>query len=152
MSARVQREPERPLHSSGSRSEDSKNEWGLPCEDPSMLPPKPEDKLMMEDRKDSRSQVGNGDGAAHLCSMLHLSQSNPPERFSSNKLTQLVPVRCMASATVYLLLPRAHLSIFMTLRSDWRKRCSRLSDNNKGVCRTLKGRDRLLVSRSTQVA
>lgn len=88
-----------------------------------------------------RSQGGSKGCADHLCAELYLSQSNPPESLASNKLTQLVPVLWMASATVYLVLPSAHLSIFAILRSDWRKRCSRLSDKNKGAWRTLEERE-----------
>lgn len=133
LSVRVHRELERPLQSSASLSEDSKNECG-PCEELSTLSPKPEDKLLLRERENRGVKVGNKRlQTDHLCSKLYLSQSNPPESFASNKLTQLVPVLWMASATVYLVLPRAHLSIFAMLRSDWRKRWSRLSDNNKGV-------------------
>ena len=89
--------------------------------------------------KQKQSRQGGGKACVdHLCPKLYLSQSNPPEGLASNKLTQLVPVLWMASATVYLVLPRAHLWIFAILRSDWRKRWSRLSDNNKGVWRTLR--------------
>lgn len=94
-------------------------------------------------RTEKQSRQGGNKGCAERRrSKLYLSQSNPPESSASNKLTQLVPVLWMASATVYLVLPRAHLSIFAILRSDWRKRWSRLSDNNKGVWRTLGDRDR----------
>lgn len=144
LSVRVHREPRYPLHSSVSLSEDSKNKWGLSCEELSTLPPKPEDKLLLQDRKTERERGQNGNRGCTdpPCSKLYLSQSNPAESLASNKLTQLVPVLWMASATVYLVFPRAHLSIFAILRSDWRKRWSRLSDNNKGVWRTLGNRDR----------
>lgn len=59
LSVRVHRELERPLHSSASLSEDSKNEWG-PCEELSTLSPKPEDKLLLlRDRKTEESKWGN---------------------------------------------------------------------------------------------
>lgn len=59
LSVRVHRELERPLHSSASLSEDSKNEWG-PCEELSTLSPNPEDKLLLlRDRKTEESKWGN---------------------------------------------------------------------------------------------
>lgn len=56
LSVRVHRELERPLHSSASLSEDSKNEWGLSWEELSTLPPKPEDKLLLRDSKTEESR------------------------------------------------------------------------------------------------
>lgn len=141
LSVSVHRELEEPLHSSVSLSEDSKKELGLSCEQLSTLPPKPEDKLLLQDRE-NRGVKRRITCAGHLCSKLYLSQSNAPGSLASNKLTQLEPVLWMASATVYFVLPRAHLSIFAILRSDWRKRWSRLSDNSRGVWTTLEERDR----------
>lgn len=74
----------------------------------------------------------------HTIKKSYLSQSESHEAFSSsNGVAQTLSNLWMASATVYLVLPRAHLCIFLTPRSDWRNRWSRLSDNNSGVWRTL---------------
>lgn len=89
----------------------SENGRGLPRTGVSTLSPKPDDE--------------------------ELSQSESQEALSSNLLMQPLLDRCMASATVYLVLPRAHISISVMLRSDWRNRCSRLSDNSNGVWTTL---------------
>lgn len=77
--------------------------------------------------------------------MTYLSQSDSHEALSSNLPMSRLPERWMASATVYLVFPIAHLSILGIQRSDWRKRWSRLSDNNRGSCRTLEGGDTVSV-------
>lgn len=128
---------ERLPHSSGSLSDDS-NGRGLSRTEESTLTPKPDDEVLLQEGKITGSilqqKLENNSLKCKLFhSMLHLSHSESPEALSPNLLMSLLLEHCMASATVYLILPRAHFSIFAVLRSDWRKRWSRLSDNNKGA-------------------
>lgn len=93
------------------------------------------------DRKHARiSSVSKGHLSYYSNQVSYLSQSESQEVLSSKLLTQSQLQRWMASATVYLVLPRAHFSIFAMQRFDWRNRWSRLSDNNKGFWRTLEGK------------
>lgn len=104
----------------------------------SKLCPRPDDAELP--RQETCKNQFKGHFSYYSNQVSYLSQSESQEVLSSKLLTQSQLQRWMASATVYLVLPRAHFSIFAMQRFDWRNRWSRLSDNNKGSWRTLEGK------------